>query len=125
MGDRANVLMKSGNREGVYLYTHWEGYRLPEIVQTALKKEKRWDDEPYLTRIIFCEMVKDTNDIETGYGISGYLCDGGDQVITIDVDKQTVNVFDKTYSFKEYVELDLKNKHYIMAGYPPNAVIVD
>jgi len=109
MGDRANVLIKSEGKEGVYLYTHWGGYELPQIVQNALKREERWDDEPYLNRIIFCEMVKDEIEGETGYGISGYVGDGDDRIILIDVNEQKISLNGIAYSFKDYIKLDLKN----------------
>ena len=99
MGDRANVLIKSKETVGIYLYTHWEGYRLPQIVQNALKKHKRWDDEPYLTRIIFCEMVKGYENELTGFGISVSVYDGSDRIIRIDTHRQTVTLLDSTYAF--------------------------
>ena len=66
MGTRAQVLIKD---TGVYLYQHWDGDGLFQIVKDAIAKGLRWNDEEYLTRIIFSEMIK--NDIagETGYGI--------------------------------------------------------
>ena len=58
MGDRGNIIVKDGNSE-VYLYTHWTGSDLPDVLRSALKRGKsRWNDGPYLARIIFCEIVK-------------------------------------------------------------------
>ena len=101
MGDRANV--KIGN---VYLYTHWGGSDLVDKVRQALAKKWRWDDEPYLTRIIFCTMVgRDEFDEETGFGISTEICDGEDRIIEIDVDNQTVQIGNrKKMSFGEFVK---------------------
>jgi len=54
MGDRANVYIREDNDHGVYLYTHWGGYELPEVVRRALARgESRWSDAPYLARIVF------------------------------------------------------------------------
>lgn len=107
MGDRANVCLKQENDQGkIYLYTHWSGTKLPATVQNALQRSKdRWNDEPYLGRIIFSEMIK--NDIMdlTGYGISTYVCDGEDRIITIDVDNQTVSTKSKSYTFTQFIEL--------------------
>lgn len=64
MGERGQI--KIGK---VYLYTHWEGDKLKELLKTALSKRERWTDEEYLARIIFCEMVKGSQDETTGYGI--------------------------------------------------------
>ena len=107
MGDRANVLIQSGDNPGVYLYTHWGGYSLPKTVQDALKQKERWDDEQYLNRIIFCEMIKGQKRETTGYGITAFVCDGEDRIIHIDVDKQQITLKNHTYSFDEYIELDL------------------
>jgi hypothetical protein len=44
---------------GVYLYGHWSGTDSPLSVRAALIRAKdRWDDGSYLTRVIFCEMLK-------------------------------------------------------------------
>jgi hypothetical protein len=58
MGDRANVYVHDGVEPGVYLYTHWHGSDLPEVVKVALAKQWRWKDSAYLGRVIFCEMIK-------------------------------------------------------------------
>ena len=109
MGDRANVLVKSNKTEsGIYFYTHWSGYNLPQTVQTALKRKQRWDDESYLNRIIFSEMIKDSVEEETGYGISTFTPDGDTRIIEINHEKQTVTFKDHTYSFSEYIKLDLE-----------------
>jgi len=60
MGDRANVYVADqGNpATGVFFYTHFEGYKLPCIVQHGLKKAAvagRLGDTPYLARFIFSE----------------------------------------------------------------------
>jgi hypothetical protein len=111
MGDRANVFVKDEgysepNSRGVYLYTHWGGEVLPHHVQVALKRKQRWDDGPYLTRIIFCTMIKGQEDEETGFGISGSLCDGENAIITINIREQTIS-FGKAKKWKldEYVKL--------------------
>ena len=98
MGDRGNIIIKDGEST-VYLYTHWEGSRLNEILKSALKRGKtRWEDGAYLARIIFCEMIGEDTEELTGYGISSIMVDGGND-ITVDIEKQTVN--DKT--FVEYI----------------------
>lgn len=109
MGDRANVLIKSEGREGIFLYTHGNSSNLPKVVQTALRRKQRWDDELYLNRIIFCEMIKGQESAETGFGIGAYVGDGKNQILHVDVDKQEIKLNDKTYSFKEYIELNCKD----------------
>lgn len=118
MGDRANAAIKQPQRtDRIYLYTHWEGTKLPETVRAALAKEgrARWDDHAYLTRIIFCAMTREAergvSSRETGYGISIVPCDNdGYPFIVIDTDTQTVSFEEdtdehrivQTYSFEEY-----------------------
>mgnify|MGYP001602356737 CR=1 FL=1 len=115
MGDRATVAVKQ--KEGtIYLYTHWDGYRLHRIVQHAIARRQRWDDETYLTRIIFSEMVREAIDAETGYGIG--LSEPGDvqyPTIVVDLAKQEVRIDNYTASFEELAsisaaELDLRLK---------------
>jgi uncharacterized surface protein with fasciclin (FAS1) repeats len=107
MGDRANVCVKEKG-EMVYLYTHWSGAELPEIVREALASPQgraRWDDASYLTRIIFSHMVKDHIDGETGYGIWSSIGDGTDRVVLVAVDEKKVFVNEAEYSFSEFCDL--------------------
>lgn len=104
MGDRAHIKMltpsKDDNKSGVYMYSHWGGYRLPQVLAKALDRGKsRWGDESYLARIVFSELVRDDIDGETGYGLSTTLGDGGDRILTVDAIAQTVhttNTYDDT-----------------------------
>lgn len=108
MGDRANVRVVAGSSE-VFLYTHSEGTELPTVVQSALQRsEDRWDDDQYLTRVIFSEMIKDDIDGTTGFGITSDIRDRDDRIITVDVDKQTVSfsTHKVVASFTEFVDND-------------------
>lgn len=124
MGDRANIIMEmpTGYGEGeipngqIFFYTHWDGSELPAILQSALARRQRWDDESYLARIIFSEMIKNSVGDETGYGISLRESDNSYAFLRVNTEKKTVTVdFDpvrkytdvpnKTYSFEEYVGL--------------------
>lgn len=91
MGDRANVAVVD-NGERVYLYTHSSGYDLPDTVRRALARgTDRWTDAPYLTRIIFCEMIGgDSIRGTTGYGISPRVGDNEHPIIVVDCDAQQV-----------------------------------
>lgn len=92
MGDRANVLVKQNDGDpGVYLYTHWNGTELPGTLKRALDRRERWDDCSYLTRIVFDAMTDGRQGETIGYGISAFLCDGGDRVLIVDVEKQTIS----------------------------------
>lgn len=62
----------------MFLYSHWDGYELPETLRSALVRGRgRWSDESYLARIVFCEMVAGDQQGDTGYGISTRLTDNG------------------------------------------------
>lgn len=104
MGDRATIQVKDGDST-VCPYTHWAGTELPDTLRRALERG-RWDDGPYLARIIFCEMVKYDPLGDTGYGISQFpSADIGDRLLTVDVGKQTVTAQGgPPISFKSYVE---------------------
>lgn len=101
MGDRANVYMREDTVHGVYLYTHWGGHGLPEVVRVALDSpvgRGRWSDGPYLARIIFCAMLRrgstdlrtgevaaiDALTSATGYGISAQIGDNSYPIIVVD-----------------------------------------
>jgi len=107
MGDRANVYVHEGPQPGVYLYTHWGGTELPDTLRTALARGMgRWGDTPYLTRIIFSDMVRDDIDGSTGYGISADLGDGADRILDVDTVAYTVTVQSSDWSsgFEDYVQ---------------------
>lgn len=127
MGDRGNIRMKYNEKESIYFYTHWNGSYLPEVVQTALKKKERWDDEPYLSRIVFCELVDGQEKTNTGFGIYTHICDNEHPIVVIDTQKQEVYFTEENkeepvdncrWSFKEFVETDLTilNKKFGLRG---------
>ena len=80
MSTRAQVLIKE---TGVYLYQHSDGMDLFDIVKKSLervKKAGRLDDPCYLTRMVFCDMVKVAEDykwsspeMKNNYGFNGDL----------------------------------------------------
>ncbi len=127
MGDRANVFIRTvypesayKKRKGVYLYSHWSGSGLPELVRQALAKQWRWNDEPYLTRIIFDVMTEGCHGEELSFGISTRMPDNEYPIIEVDCKTQEVRflAYDwkrhrvdpkkvlASYSFSDYVALD-------------------
>jgi len=77
IGDRNNikVTFRNGGGGSVYLYSHWGGSGLEDIVRDAVATSGRVEDESYFTRILFCKILGD--DLrdwrgETGFGISTY-----------------------------------------------------
>ena len=99
MGDRGNI--KVGK---VYLYTHWSGSYIKEILKKALSREQRWNDESYLTRIIFCEMLEGDIDGETGFGISTEIVDNEYPILEVDVENQEVKCNGNVWSFEEFIK---------------------
>lgn len=70
MGDRRNIVLEYTDGRAIALYSHWTGSDLEQVLANALKRaQSRWDDSAYLTRAIFCEMVKGDVDGTTGFGI--------------------------------------------------------
>jgi len=101
MGDRGNIVVDDGSNKPVFLYTHWCGTELPQILQRALKRGRgRWGDTPYLTRIIFSEMIR--NDVleETGYGISTSMCDNEHNILYVDGNYKAVLVLEADWKFE-------------------------
>lgn len=135
MGDRGNIFFvdqrdeDEGTCEGIYMYAHWAGYDLPQILQDGLKRgENRWDDPQYLPRILFCEMVKDDIEGERGYGLSTVLCDNEHAILRVDPYRQRIDFVragteknrypykdaDYGWTFEEYVnaDIDVLNHYY-------------
>lgn len=106
MGDRANVkVVETGGGE-LYFYTHWTGYNLQTTLAKALDRGRdRWDDESYLSRIIFSEMIKDTDlDENVGYGISTYKTDSNYDDLVVDTARQLVEDRDgEILSFENFI----------------------
>ena len=96
----------------IYLYTHWDGSVLAQRVADALGKEQRWDDAPYLTRMIFCSMVRNDPTGSSGYGIQTTCAGDAGVTLEVNVPAQTVSVMSgaaespytqkMTFTFKEY-----------------------
>lgn len=118
MGDRGNISIPQGDGTSVWLYTHWTGSRLPRTLQAALRRgEDRWDDTPYLARIIFCEMITGSEGETTGFGISTSLQDNEYPLLVVDTANQQVRVeqagdrershtaIGKAWGFREFVGL--------------------
>ena len=81
MGCRGNIQIDQDAMCGetppsLFLYTHWNGNQVCEILAGALEKGRsRWNDDGYMTRIIFNQLQGDDRDV-TGFGIQvGYAPD--------------------------------------------------
>jgi len=91
MGDRNNVKITYRTGDSVYLYSHWGGSELAELVQRVLNRTTRLSDESYFARAIFSEMISEDIHSETGFGIAPYAPDqdASNYMIHIDYTKST------------------------------------
>jgi hypothetical protein len=103
MGDRANICNIYDHGEKIYFYTHWDGSNLPQVLRNALAKRMRWDDPPYLSRIIFSEMIKNNVSDEHGYGIAPYEPDNNHTLIEVHHYNKKVVIGNMSWTFEEYV----------------------
>lgn len=109
MGDRAQVVITENDElEGaVWLYSHWGGTDLPSVVQSALKRQERWNDSEYLARIVFQEMIGDDKSA-TGYGIG--TSEHGDNehpVLILNASSMIITARDMHHMpFKSFIELE-------------------
>lgn len=93
MGDRGNIHVQThGGREGgVWFYTHWSGSDLPQIVANGLDRGRsRWDDPPYLARILFDQLTDGQQGNEIGYGIDTEPGDNQHPFVLVDCAAKTV-----------------------------------
>jgi hypothetical protein len=105
VGNRADLYVHEGDAPGVYLYTHWDAESLPQVVHRGMvsrNARNRWNDAPYLTRILFEELIRGRERQETGYGISAQRSDG--RLVKVDVAARTVTVGDREpVSFEDFI----------------------
>jgi hypothetical protein len=117
MGNRANIVIEQDSDmfpHPIYFYTHYDGSEIEQILKSALIRGRdRWDDPQYLSRVIFCEMIKDDLNGVTGYGITTAIGDGGYKLLCVKMDEQKVRIRDssdditakiiKEWTFEEFV----------------------
>ena len=104
MGDRGNVCVRQEPHD-VWLYTHSSGTELADTVRAALAKKWRWNDEMYLTRIIFEQMIDGAYRQDTGFGIGTKGHDNNHPVVYVDPDKQTVTISGEVQSFEQFIDV--------------------
>jgi hypothetical protein len=93
MGDRANLVVETGDDERVFFYTHWGGSELPAALHRGLARKQRWDDPSYLARILFDELSRGHDiDDECRYGISGRIQDNEHDVLLVRPLSKTVEL---------------------------------
>lgn len=129
MGDRGNVVVMQSEdpKDAVWLYTHWNGSNIASDLAKALNKfgKARWDDAPYLTRIIFCQMLPEKyHNEETSWGIGTRMGDNEHTILVVNTDKKTIHkveenaledrrlpaVLPKGISFDAFIKKTLKKE---------------
>ncbi len=108
MGDRSNIIIVYENDDKIGFYTHWGGSHLPNTLKDALIRGKnRWDDESYLARIIFSEMIKEEILEETGYGIypvNSISYEEDHSSIYVFMKKKEVSIGQIVRTFEDYIK---------------------
>lgn len=119
MSDAASICMiqRAGLEPPLFFYTHSGGAELPWRLQVALASDAgldRWDDEPYLARIIFCTMMDPSEQTgETGDAITIYLTDSQYPILAVNSRSKIVGISSeanptqpvKTWTFDQFVVL--------------------
>ena len=99
MGDRNNIKITYSNGQSIFLYSHWGGSQLRDIVLHSMEYSDRVTDESYFARVLFSKMLISggTRDIdsETGYGIAPYVVDQDANNKMIHVDYRGVSELSK------------------------------
>lgn len=107
MGDRAQIIIRRAGTV-IHLYAHWNGYMLPKLLGNGLRAgQGRWDDDSYLTRILFCNMLEKGDLRETtGFGISTQYQDSSPETdLIVDMDEKRVYYMDHYWSFADYIAM--------------------
>ena len=99
------------NKCPLYLYNHEGSNSLVSIVFEVLSRKERWDDADYLSRMIFCAMVPESEWHEsTNYGIGTSLYMDLQLFISINVPLQKITIQltedlhnPIVYTFEEFV----------------------
>lgn len=88
----------------IYLYTHDHADKLLHDVYQTLKQGTRWDDEDYLSKMVFCHMVPQEQWLsDKGYGIGTQMYTDINILITLDVPNQTIAIGSATDRNTRYV----------------------
>lgn len=112
MGSRGNIRIHQPRAlDDLYLYTHWSGYRVWQILAEGLQRAKdagRITDPSYATRIIFDTMTGREDDT-TGYGIAVGRPDDNEYEIPLlswpdDHTEPVVVYFGVTYTVDDYIK---------------------
>ena len=62
------------------------------VAGQVLSRQERWNDAPYIARMLFSKMIAHDLDSDTGYGISNHMCDNEYPIVVIDPQNQSVHL---------------------------------
>ena len=105
MGDRSNIVVQESNGNRIYLYGHWMGTDSIRIVGDVLSRRDRWNDESYLTRMLFEKMIENDRGSSTGFGISTYMCDNEYPIIVLEPATQTAVIEEYAWGEKTFTPI--------------------
>lgn len=112
MGNRASVIIKQNNKQGIEIYGHWVGNNIVNTLPHALEVAKgRYDDIPYFTRIVTQNILDDIadKDKETSAGLeisNEYESNHGDlnnNLVIIDPFNKLVMCEGEEFSFDDII----------------------
>lgn len=93
MGARGTIGVVDVDGAAVWLYTHWNGDALADVLQEALSRRERWDDASYLARIVFEVLLGNDRGGTTGFGIQAHPApDANVEYLVADTRTQTVKM---------------------------------
>jgi hypothetical protein len=123
MSTRGQVCIRDKFGGNVYLYSHYDSYRLMSEVQKALNYRKQWDNAEYLARMIFEVMLERASEKEYGFGIGTKEHSDIDILVTVDCDQKIVIMkkgpFRVEAEFEEYLKADITDV-IRFSGSPPS-----
>lgn len=112
MGARTTWAVKTQEGDAVvWLYSHWGGESKFEDTQEALlKAEPRWSDSTYGARIFISQIVGDSWNSETGFGITtGTLehvpFEESYDLVFVDFTRKRISYGDEEHTFERFLEL--------------------
>lgn len=92
MGDRSNIVVVQPDNNRIFLYGHWMGDDNYRVAGQVLSRQERWNDAPYLARMLFSLMTSHDPNSDTGFGISTSMCDNEYPIVVIDPQNQSVHL---------------------------------
>ena len=116
MGARAQVKVEM-DPHPVFLYTHWgAGEILKSVQQGMIAGRGRWNDDSYLTRILFDNIRTEDDDPETGYGIDTTMHSDIDCHVVVNCESGTVELHhgtdgypDVSWTFEDFIKQDFEH----------------